>query len=100
MTTDLDKELGPENKEACNLIHALHKSVDTSLSFNPDAEENSGEDWENSGVGKDYLGKYSYVDIKVEGVEYRVVLRDKKDFQHENEKLTNVVNFKNFGVKH
>ena len=40
MTTDLDKELGPENKESCNLIHALHKSVDTSLSFNPDAEEN------------------------------------------------------------
>ena len=50
-----DKELGPDNKEAGDLMMALHNTVDSkNLKYYTD--ENGDED-SVSGVGKDIFGK-------------------------------------------
>ena len=70
-----DKELGPDNKEAGDLITALHNTVDSkNLKYYTD--ENGDED-SVSGVGRDIFGKYSYTETAHEGKVYQIQVRDK-----------------------
>ena len=70
-----DKELGPDNKEAGDLITALHNTVDSkNLKYYTD--ENGDED-SVSGVGKDIFGKYAYTETAHKGKTYLVQVRDK-----------------------
>ena len=70
-----DKELGPDNKEAGDLMMALHNTVDSkNLKYYTD--ENGDED-SVSGVGKDIFGKYSYTEKVYRGKIYLVQVRDK-----------------------
>ena len=70
-----DKELGPDNHEACELIEALHNTVDSkNLKYYTD--ENGDED-SVSGVGKDIFGKYAYTEKVFQGKVYLVQVRDK-----------------------
>ena len=58
MIKDSDKELGPENQEACDLIEALHNTV--GHKNNKYYTDEDGNEESVSGVGKDIFGKYSY----------------------------------------
>ena len=70
-----DKELGPDNKEAGDLIMALHNTVGSkNLKYYKD--QNGDED-SVSGVGKDIFGKYSYTEKVFKGKVYLVQVRDK-----------------------
>ena len=70
-----DKELGPDNKEAGDLIMALHNTVDSkNLKYYTD--ENGDED-SVAGVGKDIFGKYSFTEKIFKGKVYLVQVRDK-----------------------
>ena len=70
-----DKELGPDNPEACELMEALHHAVDSDkLRYYPDEE---GELDSVSGVGKDVFGKYSYTETFHKGKTYLVQVREK-----------------------
>ena len=83
-------ELGPDNKEARQLMSALRKAVDTSLGL--DFSEDSEEIWNNCGIGKDHLGKFAFADVKHDGRNFRVVLRDKEDLEHEDKKFNSLIN--------
>ena len=83
-------ELGPDNKEARQLMSALQKAVDTSLGL--DFSDDDEEFWNNCGIGKDHLGKYAFADVKHDGRGFRVVLRDKEDLEHEDKKFNSLVN--------
>ena len=80
---DGESELGPNNSEACRLMDALQNTIDTS-SFTPE------EDDEGPGVGRNYLGKYAFANIKYQGTVYRVTLRNFEDVKDEGEKLINL----------
>ena len=73
----IEGELGPDIKEARNLMNVLHKVVDTSKHSNLDLDEDFNE-FANTGVGRDPVSKYSYAEIEVDGKEYLVQIRDKK----------------------
>ena len=83
-------ELGPDNKEARQLMSALQKAVDTSLGL--DFSDDDEEFWNNCGIGKDHLGKYAFADVKHDGRDFRVILRDKEDLEHEDKKFNSLVN--------
>ena len=70
-----DKELGPDNKEACDLIESLHNTVDSkNLKY---YEEKDGPDFSINGVGRDIFGKYSYTEKIYKGKVYLIQVRDK-----------------------
>ena len=70
-----DKELGPDNKEARDLMMALHNTVDSkNLKYYTDQDGNEDSV---SGVGKDIFGKYSYTEKVYKGKVYLVQVRDK-----------------------
>ena len=73
----IEGELGPDNKEARNLMNVLHRVVDTSQNSKLDLDDDM---FANTGVGRDPVSKYSYAEIEVEGKEYFVQVRDKKNF--------------------
>ena len=58
------------------------------LDFSDDDEEI----WNNCGIGKDHLGKYAFADVKHDGRNFRVILRDKEDLEHEDKKFNSLVN--------
>ena len=70
----LDSELGPTNKEAGDLINALHQSVnfkaDETDTSDPDVEHN------NTGVGLDKYGKYSFANLLMKGKHYFIQVRE------------------------
>ena len=70
-----DKELGPDNAEARDLMEVLHKIVDTSQHSKLDLE--AEEEFTNTGVGRDLVSKYSFANVEVDGKEYSVEVRDK-----------------------
>ena len=73
-----DKELGPDNKEAGNLVEALHNTINSEhLKINKDIDGYEDEDNSTSGVGKDIFGKYSYTEKIYKGKVYLVQVRDK-----------------------
>ena len=75
-----NKELGPDNSEACELIEALHNTVDSkNLKYYKDEE---GEDESRSGVGKDVFGKYSFVEKVYNGKVYLVQVRAKEQIDN------------------
>jgi len=81
-----DKDLGPDNKEARDLMEALHNTVGSeNLKYYTD--ENGDED-SVSGCGKDVFGKYSYTEKVFKGKVYLVQVRDKdqidKAYKHTN----------------
>ena len=70
-----DKDLGPDNKEARDLMTALHHAVDSDkLKYYED--ENGNLDSIN-GVGRDIFGKYSYTEKIYKGKVYLIQVRDK-----------------------
>jgi|TARA_Y100000031_G_scaffold88960_1_gene97758 hypothetical protein len=70
-----DKELGPDNKEAGNLMMALHNTVDSkNLKYYKDE---MGDEDSVAGVGKDIFGKYSFTEKVYKGKVYLVQVRDK-----------------------
>ena len=73
----IEGELGPDNKEARNLMNVLHKVVDTCQHSKLDLED-FDEEFANTGVGRDPVSKYSYAEVEVDGKEYLVQVRDKK----------------------
>ena len=73
----IEGELGPDNKEARNLMNVLHKVVDTCQHSKLDLED-FDEEFVNTGVGRDPVSKYSYAEVEVDGKEYLVQVRDKK----------------------
>ena len=79
-----DKDLGPDNKEARELMWAMKKVVDCDYGITP-KETEEGELIYDTGVGKDFLGKYAYTKIKVEGKSYMV-----KVFASQSEKINNL----------
>jgi len=87
-------ELGPDNKEARQLMSALQKAVDTSLGLDFSSNDNldNEEIWNNCGIGKDHLGKFAFADIKDDGKYFRVTLRNKEDLEHEDKKFNSLVN--------
>ena len=71
-----DKELGPDNKEARDLMMALHNTVDSkNLKYYED--KNDGPDYFVEGVGKDVFGKYAYTKKIYKGKVYLIQVRDK-----------------------
>ena len=75
MKIEEEKGLGPENKEACDLMEALHNTIDSkNLKYYTDEE---GEEDSVSGVGKDVYGKYSFTEKIFKGKIYLVQVRDK-----------------------
>ena len=73
--TARDKELGPDNKEAGDLIAALHNTVGSeNLKYYTDQDGNEDSV---SGVGKDIFGKYGYTEKIFKGKIYLVQVRDK-----------------------
>ena len=74
----IDGELGPDNKEARNLMNVLHKVVDTCQHSKLELEYLNDEEFTNTGVGRDPVSKYSYAEVEVDGKEYLVQVRDKK----------------------
>ena len=71
-----DKELGPDNKEARDLMMALHNTVDSkNLKYYED--KNDGPDYFAEGVGKDVFGKYAYTKKIYKGKVYLIQVRDK-----------------------
>ena len=76
MFEDTDKELGPDNKEARDLMMALHNTVDSkNLKYYED--EDDGPDCYVEGVGRDVYGKYSYTQKIYKGKVYLVQVREK-----------------------
>ena len=70
-----DKELGPDNKEARDLMMALHNTVDSkNLKY---YEDENGPDYCINGVGRDIFGKYSYTEKIYKGKVYQIQVRDK-----------------------
>ena len=77
---DRDKELGPDNPEACELIEALHNTVDSkNLKYYTDED---GEEDSVSGVGKDVFGKYSYTEKVYKGKVYKIQVREKNQIDN------------------
>ena len=81
------KECGPHNEEARRLIHALHKVVNTAHGYDDFCDDEFGY----TGVGKDYLGKFAFANVKINGRVHRVTIRDIKDHEHEGKKLENFI---------
>ena len=74
-----DKELGPDNKEAGDLMVALHHAVDSDrLKY---YEDENGDLDSVSGVGKDIFGKYAYTETAHKGKTYLVQVREKDQIE-------------------
>jgi|TARA_B100002003_G_C13660039_1_gene335108 hypothetical protein len=70
-----DKDLGPDNKEARDLMEALHNTVGhKNLKY---YEDENGPDYCINGVGRDIFGKYSYTEKIYKGKVYQIQVRDK-----------------------
>ena len=78
-----DGELGPENKEAGELMNALSQSIKLK---NPKHYDVTIPPWErneeisSSGVGKDVFGKYAFEDVEHEGKTYVIQMREKSKY--------------------
>ena len=70
-------ELGPENKEAGDLMNALRQSIKLKkLKHYDDMDEEIS----SSGVGKDVFGKYAFEDVEHEGKTYVIQMREKSKY--------------------
>ena len=68
------KELGPDSREAGNLMEALLKTINREdLKYHTD-------EWGNEdstmGVGKDLFGKYGFAEMDIKGKTYLMQIRD------------------------
>ena len=70
-------ELGPENKEARDLMDAF---ITTVKLLTPTTHDDMDENKFSSGIGKDIFGKYAFADVEHKGRTYQVHLRDKETF--------------------
>ena len=74
-----DRELGPDNKEAGNLIEALHKTINSEdLKYYKDE---MGDDESVTGVGKDIFGKYGFAEMEIKGKTYLMQIRDLEGYE-------------------
>ena len=76
----IENDLGPENAEARHLMNVLQKVVDTSQHSKLEEDYLEDDEFTNTGIGKDQISKYSFAEVEVEGKEYFVTIRDKKQF--------------------
>ena len=68
-----DRELGPDNKEAGELMEALHNTVN-SKRLKTYKDEDGWPD-NKAGVGKDIFGKYGFAETTFKGKTYLMQIR-------------------------
>ena len=85
-----DKDLGPDNKEAGDLMMALHNTVDSKNKKYYTDE--MGDEESVNGVGRDVYGKYSYTEKVYEGKIYLIQVRDK-------DQIDNAYKHTNIGIQ-
>lgn len=78
-----DRELGPDNKEAGNLMEALHNTINSErLNRNKDIDGYEDEDNTSAGVGKDIFGKYGFAEMTFKGKTYLMQIRDLEGYDY------------------
>ena len=79
------EELGPDNREACNLMEAQNHLLKYEKKYEEPIVSEPGEFQQIEGVGKDIYGKYSYSVMEHKGKQYFVQVRDYETYQGYNE---------------
>ena len=72
-------ELGPDNKEAGELMEALHNTVN-SKRLKTYKDEDGWPD-NKAGVGKDIFGKYGFAETTFKGKTYLMQIRDLEGYE-------------------
>tara|TARA_Y100001951_G_scaffold45341_1_gene35767 strand:- start:524 stop:919 length:396 start_codon:yes stop_codon:yes gene_type:complete len=71
-------ELGPENKEACELMEAQGSLLEYDKKTETETED--GEYNNTEGVGKDVYGKYAFAEMEHKGKKYFVQVRARETY--------------------
>tara|TARA_Y100000114_G_scaffold59447_1_gene54397 strand:+ start:132 stop:512 length:381 start_codon:yes stop_codon:yes gene_type:complete len=79
------EELGPDNREACNLMEAQNHLLKYEKKYEEPIVSEPGEFQHIEGVGKDIFGKYSYAVMEHKGKQYFVQVREKELYDGYNE---------------
>ena len=73
-----EDELGPDNREACELMEAQGNLSE--YDKRTKTEDEDGEYNHIEGVGKDVYGKYAFAEMEYKGKKYFVQVRDRETY--------------------